>query len=122
MVTDEMLEAYKSAHKQAISEALKDYRKIESVTDDARRAGIEAAITEMAKEAPKILTQQESDWLMKISENLVKDILEDNLGGYSGINRPFHVKHMIEVAIEKIGNRDVGLKCSYNELKEIGLE
>lgn len=49
MVTYEMLEAYKAAHKKIISEALSDYSKIESVADDARRAGIEAAITEMEK-------------------------------------------------------------------------
>lgn len=76
----------------------------------------------MDRPAPELLTQEESDWLMRLSEHLVKDILEDNLGGYSGVNRPFHVKHMMEVAIEKLGNRDVGLQWSYNQLKEIGLK
>lgn len=45
MVTEKMLEAYKAAHKDVISAAIRDYSKRETVADDARRAGIEAALS-----------------------------------------------------------------------------
>lgn len=44
MVTDEMLNAYKLAHRAAVDEAMKDYTKIKTVGDDARKAGIAAAL------------------------------------------------------------------------------
>lgn len=44
-VTDEMLAAYKMAHRAAVDAALNDYGKIATIADDARRAGIKAALT-----------------------------------------------------------------------------
>jgi len=76
----------------------------------------------METKLPELITREEHDWLLKLSEHLVKDILEDKLGGYSGINRPFHAFHVIRVAIEKLGHRDTGLQWSYDQLKEIGLK
>lgn len=76
----------------------------------------------MARSVPELLTKEENEWLLKFSENLVKDIIDNDLGGYSGVNRPFHVKFMMEMAIEKLGHRDTGLNWSYNQLKEIGLK
>lgn len=43
-ITDDMLAAYKVAHRAGIDAALKDYSKIATIGDDARRAGIAAAI------------------------------------------------------------------------------
>ena len=37
-VTDEMLAAYKIAHRAAVDAALNDYSKIATIADDARRA------------------------------------------------------------------------------------
>lgn len=74
------------------------------------------------REKPNLLTEEEKKWLLNLSECLVKDILEDKLGGYSGVNRPYHAFHMFKVAIERLGKRDVGLQWTYNQLKEIGLK
>lgn len=76
----------------------------------------------MDRQPPELLNEEEKKWLLTLSENMVRDILNDNLGGYSGINRPFHVFHMMEVAIEKLGHRDVGLTWTHNQLKKIGLK
>jgi len=48
-VTDEMLIAYIHAHYEIIRTAMRDYSKTETISDDARRAGIKAAIIEMER-------------------------------------------------------------------------
>lgn len=73
------------------------------------------------REPPKLLTKVETAEMLKEAEWLLKDLLENNLGGYSGINRPFYILHAFERMIEKYGNRDVGLNWTYNQLKDLSL-
>lgn len=73
------------------------------------------------REPPKLLTKEETADMLKEAEHLLKDLLENNIGGYSGINRPFYILNAFERMIEKYGNRDVGLNWTYNQLKDLNL-
>ena len=53
-VTDEMLAVYKIAHRAAVDAALKDYSKIATVADDARREGIKAALAAALIDVPAV--------------------------------------------------------------------
>lgn len=68
------------------------------------------------REMPKLLTKEETADMLKEAEWLLKDLLENNLGGYSYGNRPFYILHAFKRMIEKYGNRDVGLTWTYDEL------
>lgn len=46
----------------------------------------------------------------------------NDLGGYSGVNRPLYLLWMFKDAIEKWGNRDVGLSWSKEQLEAINVE
>lgn len=65
---------------------------------------------------PELLSKEEGAELLKWSEGLWAELQENKLGGFSGINRPFHIKNFAMDVIEKFGNRDVGLNWSKNDL------
>lgn len=72
----------------------------------------------MAEERPypELLDDDESRALLKLAEDLWADLQTNNLGGFSGINRPFWILAQFKHAIEEFGHRDVGLKWSKNQL------
>tara|TARA_R110000851_G_scaffold20691_3_gene62419 strand:- start:418 stop:717 length:300 start_codon:yes stop_codon:yes gene_type:complete len=67
---------------------------------------------------PKLLTEKEKSKLLKKSERLMTELLENNLGGYSGKNRPFWIMSAFKEVIEEFSERDVGLSWSFNDLKK----
>ncbi|QIG68204.1 hypothetical protein EVB56_013 [Rhizobium phage RHph_Y1_10] len=65
---------------------------------------------------PHLLSKEEQSAMLKDAEMLWQDLQQNNLGGYSGGNRPFYILHEFKRIIEKYGNRDVGLTWSKNDL------
>lgn len=65
---------------------------------------------------PQLLDQSEAKALLIKAENLWSDSQANNLGGFSGINRPFYILHEFKSVIEEFGNRDVGLSWSKDQL------
>jgi hypothetical protein len=68
------------------------------------------------RQPPKLLSEQEAADLLAQAEALWADLQANNLGGFSGINRPFYILHEFKRVIEKFGGRDVGLRWSKNDL------
>lgn len=66
---------------------------------------------------PELLTDQEQKELLKFAEDLWHDLQGNQIGGFSGHNRPFYIKAAFKDMIEKYGHRDVGLHWSPNDLK-----
>lgn len=66
--------------------------------------------------APNLLSPEEHGTLLKRAEKLWADLQENQLGGYSGINRPFYILHEMMSVIERFGGRDVGLTWSKDQL------
>lgn len=65
---------------------------------------------------PELLSTEESKELLTKAEELWRDLEENNLGGFSSINRPFYILWKFKEVIEKFGHRDVGLTWSKIEL------
>lgn len=65
---------------------------------------------------PELLDDDESRAILKLAEDLWADLQTNNLGGFSGINRPFWILAHFKQVIEKFGHRDVGLNWSKNQL------
>ena len=65
---------------------------------------------------PELLSSEEAKELLSIAENLWTDIQEDELGGYSGVNRPIYIINSFKAVIEQFGRRDVGQHWSKNQL------
>lgn len=65
---------------------------------------------------PQLLDQSEAKALLIKAENLWSDLQANNLGGFSGVNRPFYILHEFRSVIEEFGNRDVGLSWSKDQL------
>lgn len=63
------------------------------------------------------LTPVEQQKLLAEAEQLWRDLQANELGGFSGGNRPFWIVHQFKRVIEKFGNRDVGLNWSKDELE-----
>lgn len=68
-----------------------------------------------ARPYPQPLTKDEEARLLARAEQLWRDLERNQLGGYSGINRPFWIVGEFKVAIEEFGNRDIGWRWSKNE-------
>lgn len=66
---------------------------------------------------PKLLSESEGKALLEKAEQLWRDLQENNLGGFSGINRPFYILHEFRRVIEEFGGRDVGLHWSKDQLE-----
>lgn len=65
---------------------------------------------------PELLSATEGKELLGLAEELWSDLQRNNLGGYSGINRPFYILNEFRRVIEQFGRRDVGLHWSKNDL------
>ena len=65
---------------------------------------------------PKKLKQEEQNALLEKAEHLLSELLENNIGGFSGVNRPYFILNSFKEVIEEYGARDVGLNWSHNDL------
>lgn len=65
---------------------------------------------------PELPSDEESKELLLRAERLWDDLQGNNIGGFSGINRPFFIFHELRRAIEDFGRRDLGLSWSKNDL------
>lgn len=74
------------------------------------------------RQAPELFSKDEKSEILKDAERLWKDLQSNDLGGYSGANRPFYILHAFKEVIEKYGRRDVGLHWSKNDLDALGSE
>jgi hypothetical protein len=72
----------------------------------------------MTQSIPQLLTDVEKKSLQELAEAVWADLQKNELGGYSGINRPFYLVWMFKIVIERYGYRDVGLKHSKDALDE----
>lgn len=70
---------------------------------------------------PELLSSDESSALLKQAEELWSDLQSNNIGGFSGVNRPFYILHEFRRVIETFGHRDTGLKWSKNDLDAAAL-
>lgn len=73
-------------------------------------------MSEVTRPLPDLLSDTERKQLLADAEALWRRLEANDLGGFSGINRPFYILHAFKEAIEKYGRRDVGLTWSKNEL------
>jgi hypothetical protein len=65
---------------------------------------------------PELLSDDEQRAMLADAEQLWSDLQGDQLGGFSGHNRPFYILYEFKAVIEKYGRRDVGLKWSKDQL------
>lgn len=65
---------------------------------------------------PELLDIDEIENLLRMSEELWEDLQANNLGGFSGVNRPFYILNQFKRVIEEFGHRDVGLNWSKDQL------
>ncbi len=65
---------------------------------------------------PELLSPDEHAKLQALAEQLWKDLQENQLGGFGGINRPFYILWKFKAVIEEFGHRDVGLGWSKDDL------
>jgi hypothetical protein len=68
------------------------------------------------RKPPELLTADEQRAMLADAEQLWRCLQSNDLGGYSGQNRPFYILHHFKEAIEKYGRRDVGLTWTKNEI------
>ena len=68
---------------------------------------------------PELLSDEEKRLLLSEAEELWRDLEKNNLGGYSGVNRPFYILHEFKRVIEKYGNRDLGMLWSRSHLQAL---
>lgn len=69
------------------------------------------------RQYPELLSGEEQTELLKWAEYLWMDLQKNNLGGFSGVNRPFYIVGEFRRVIEHFGHRDTGLKWSKNDLE-----
>lgn len=65
---------------------------------------------------PQLLDSNEQRKLLKMAEDLWTDLQGNNLGEFSGMNRPFYILHEFKRVIEQFSDRDVGLNWSKDQL------
>ena len=68
------------------------------------------------REPPELLSDAERKQLLADAERLWARLEANDIGGFSGVNRPFYILHAFKEVIEKYGGRDVGLTWSKNDL------
>lgn len=66
---------------------------------------------------PDLLTPEEEKEILRDAEALWSDLQENNLGGFSGHNRPFYIIAEFKRIIERFGRRDIGQTWSRLELE-----
>ena len=90
--------------------------------ETAHAAGLAAGIAQERERAiserpyPDVLSDIEAKKLLSRSEDLWNRLEQNDIGGYSGINRPFYILHEFRVVIEEFSRRDTGLNWSKNQL------
>lgn len=67
---------------------------------------------------PELFSEEERKEILSDAEGLWLALEKNDLGGFSGQNRPFYILHAFKQVIEKYGKRDVGLTWSKNALDE----
>ena len=70
-----------------------------------------------ARPYPDLLSDDEQKAILGRAEDLWADLQANNLGGFSGINRPFWIAYKFKSVIETFGRRDVGLSWSKDDLE-----
>lgn len=65
---------------------------------------------------PELLDGKEESSLLARAEQLWRDLQDNNLGGFSGVNRPFYIVAEFRRVIEDFGHRDTGLNWSRDDL------
>lgn len=65
---------------------------------------------------PELLSAEEQQAMLARAEQLWSALQANNLGGFSGINRPFYILHEFRRVIEEFGHRNTGLQWSKNDL------
>ena len=65
---------------------------------------------------PDLLTPEENRALLTRAEQAWQALQENDLGGFSGINRPFWILAEFKAVIEQFGRRDIGQTWSKNDL------
>jgi len=76
-----------------------------------------AAPPQHVRAYPDLMSVDERKSLLAEAENLWRDLHANNLGGFSGVNRPFYILHEFKRVIEKYGRRDVGLTWSNDDIE-----
>lgn len=71
------------------------------------------------REPPELLSSEERKRLLAKAEYLWERLETNDIGGFSGINRPFYILAAFKEVIEEYGKRDVGLTWSKNDLDAI---
>lgn len=69
------------------------------------------------REYPRLLSEEENAGMLRDAETLWRELQRNDLGGFSGGNRPFWILYAYKTVIEKYGKRDVGLTWSKDELE-----
>jgi len=72
-----------------------------------------------SRQPPELLTTDEAKALLKRAEQLWSDLQKNDLGGFSGGNRPFYILWMMKQVIEVFGRRDIGQTWSKDELDSL---
>ena len=80
---------------------------------------LEKAFDAGQKSTVKLLTKDEHASIQKFAEDVWVALEENELGGYSGINRPFYLIWMFKKVIEKYGDRNIGLTLTADEVDAI---
>lgn len=70
----------------------------------------------VARPYPELLSNDEQREMLTLAEQLWSDLQDNNLGGFSGCNRPFYILHEFHRVIEQYGHRDTGLHWSKDQL------
>ena len=91
---------------------------VDRLTNDLRAALSNSPVVgeDAVRAAPNLLSNDEERGILADAEQLWADLQSNNLGGYSGINRPFYILYEFKRVIEKYGNRDVGLTWSKDDI------
>lgn len=65
---------------------------------------------------PELLSPEEAKDLQTRAERLWSALQANDLGGFSGVNRPFYILAEFKSVIEAYGHRDIGQTWSKNDL------
>jgi hypothetical protein len=86
--------------------------------DENERFKLRDLMVEIGKDRPypDLLTTDEQMELLVRAERLWSELAANNLGGFSGINRPFWILGYLKDAVEDFGRRDVGRHWSKLQL------
>lgn len=78
--------------------------------------GIQCPVCHPQRPFPEMLDSAEERALLTRAETLWSDLQTNQLGGFSGVNRPFYIVAEFRRVIEEFTSRDTGLQWSKNQL------